>query len=158
MAKIELKEYRNHVEGGASNIPVMFHEQKRVNDEWLGPWGSKMAGGELGLEGASSNATKTIPGDYRHYVICFDDLDGMRLRSPMRWYLEMIAHDLVSRFSGYYQTICSIQQHDDPEHNIFEIHLLISIPSQRADRQQDTMHELRILENYMTLLMAQYSR
>jgi hypothetical protein len=41
---------------------------------------------------------------------------------------------------------------------MLEIHLLISTPSQRENRQQDTIHELRILENYITVLMAQYSR
>ena len=162
MARIELKGYRtksgNHFEGGASKIPVMFQEQKRINDEWLGPWGSKMAGGDSGLDGVASSVVKSISEDYRHYDIYFDDLDGMRLKSPMSWHLGMMAHDLVSRLSGYYQSVCAIHQHDDPEHNIFEIHLLISTPSQRENRQQDTIHELRILENYITVLMAQYSR
>ena len=162
MARIELKEYRtksgNHFEGGASKIPVMFQEQKRINDEWLGPWRSSMTGGESGLDGVASSVVKSISEDYRYYVIYFDDLDGMRLKSPMSWHLGMMAHDLVSRSSGYYQSVCAIHQHDDPEHNIFEIHLLISTPSQRENRQQDTIHELRILENYITVLMARYSR
>jgi hypothetical protein len=59
---------------------------------------------------------------------------GCAFKSPMSWHLGMMAHNLVSRFSGYYQSVCAIHQHDDPEHNIFEIHLLISTPSQRADR------------------------
>ena len=83
MARIELEEYRtksgNHFEGATSKIPVMFQEQKRINDEWLGPWRSKMTGGETGLDGIASSVVKSISEDYRHYVIYFDDLDGMRL-------------------------------------------------------------------------------